>query len=110
MKDYEDFLRLAQVFNMVHVIGGYPVEPLDVPVPVRHLVGLQSMVTMTDKAPRIYCHNLQRTRDALEIIRIASGRSEEQLQREHVAFAIINTNSPLQLDKAMVEGIVEMAG
>ena len=109
MKDYEDFLRLAQVFNMVHVIGGYPVEPLDVPVPVRHLVGLQSMVTMTDKAPRIYCHNLQRTKDALEIIRIASGRSHEQLQREHVAFAIINTNSPLQLDKAMVEGIVEMA-
>lgn len=109
MKDYEDFLRLAQVFNMVHVVGGYPVEPLDVPVPIRHLVGLQSMVTLTDKIPRIYCHNLERTRDALEIIRIASGRSADDLQREHVAFAIINTNSPLQLDKPMVEGIVEMA-
>ncbi|MCP8940208.1 trimethylamine methyltransferase family protein [Alsobacter sp. SYSU M60028] len=109
MKDYEDFLRLGQLFNVVHVIGGYPVEPLDVPVPVRHLVGLQSMVTLTDKAPRIYCHNLQRTRDALEIIRIAAGRKPGEIEREPISFAIINTNSPLQLDKAMVEGIVEMA-
>ena len=109
MADYEDFLRLAQLFNMVHVIGGYPVEPLDVPVPERHLSGLRSMVTLTDKVPRIYCHTLQRTRDAMEIIRLATGLSEDEVTRAPICFAIINTNSPLQLDKAMVEGIAEMA-
>ncbi|MCZ8097653.1 MAG: trimethylamine methyltransferase family protein [Burkholderiales bacterium] len=109
MADYEDFLRLGQVFNTVHVIGGYPVEPLDIPVPIRHLHGLRAMVSMTDKVPRIYCHSLERTRDALEIIRIANGLSAEELTRRPVAFAIINTNSPLQLDAAMVEGIAEMA-
>ncbi len=109
MADYEDFLRLGQLFNVVHVIGGYPVEPLDVPVPIRHLHGLRAMVTMTDKAPRIYCHSLQRTRDALEIIRLANGLAEDEVTRRPVAFAIINTNSPLQLDGAMVEGIAEMA-
>jgi trimethylamine--corrinoid protein Co-methyltransferase len=109
MADYEDFLRLGQVFNMVHLIGGYPVEPLDIPVPVRHLHGLSSMVRLTDKAPRNYCHTLERTRDALEIIRIAAGIEEEQFLDRPICFAIINTNSPLQLDKAMVEGIAEMA-
>jgi len=109
MADYAEFLRLGQVFNTVHLIGGYPVEPLDVSVPVRHLHGLQAMVTMTDKVPRIYCHSLQRTRDAMEIIRLANGLAPEEIARRPISFSIINTNSPLQLDAAMAEGIVEMA-
>jgi trimethylamine--corrinoid protein Co-methyltransferase len=67
------------------------------------------MVTMTDKVPRVFCHTLQRTRDALEIIRIASGRSPEQMLEEQIAWAVINTNSPLQLDGPMAHGVIEMA-
>ncbi len=28
-EDYCDLIRLAQAFNIVHFMGGYPVEPLD---------------------------------------------------------------------------------
>ncbi|HEY2891893.1 MAG TPA: trimethylamine methyltransferase family protein, partial [Dongiaceae bacterium] len=35
--DYENFLRLAQVLNITHTTGGYPVEPTDVPAETRHL-------------------------------------------------------------------------
>ena len=38
-------------------------------------IAVRAMVSMTDKVPRIYCHSLERTRDALEIIRIANGLS-----------------------------------
>ena len=109
MRDYEKFLRLAQMFNVVHTIGGYPVEPLEVPVPVRHLQAMSSMVRLTDKVPRVYCHTPQRARDALEIIRIAAGVAAEDLDKQTITYAHINTNSPLQLDKAMVEGIALMA-
>ena len=28
-KDYQDLLRLAQIFNCIHFTGGHPVEPVD---------------------------------------------------------------------------------
>ena len=107
--DYVRFLKLAQVFNVIHLIVGYPVEPIDVPVPVRHLVAGEAMLALTDKVPRIYCHTPQRARDLIEMVRLSQGLSHDDFAAAPRSIAIINTNSPLQLDAAMVEGIIEMA-
>ena len=34
--DYCDLLRLGQYFNCIHLIGAYPVEPVDLHPSVRH--------------------------------------------------------------------------
>ena len=107
--DYAELLKLAQGFNVLHMLAGYPVEPIDIDVPVRHLHAIRMMMTITDKVPRIYSHSLQRVRDALEMVRLAHGVTPEEFERAHRCITIINTNSPLQLDTPMVEGIVEMA-
>ena len=31
-KDFRDFLKLSQAFNIIHFTGGYPVEPVDIVV------------------------------------------------------------------------------
>jgi trimethylamine---corrinoid protein Co-methyltransferase len=108
-EDYAKFLKLAQVFNVIHLIVGYPVEPIDIPVPVRHLVAGEAMLSLTDKVPRIYCHTPQRARDLIEMVRLSQGLSHEAFAEGQRCIAIINTNSPLQLDAAMVDGIIEMA-
>jgi len=108
-KDYRNFLRLGQMHNILHFIGGYPVEPTDIHASVRHLDCISDFITLTDKAFCIYSLGHERVTDAIEMTRIARGISREQLEREPSVFTIINTNSPLQLDIPMMQGIIDMA-
>lgn len=108
-KDYRDFLRLGQMHNILHFIGGYPVEPTDIHPSVRHLDCIADLINLTDKTYCIYSLGHERVTDAIEMTRIARGISAEQLSKETSLFTIINTNSPLQLDIPMMQGIIDMA-
>ncbi|MBN9071671.1 MAG: trimethylamine methyltransferase family protein [Rhizobiales bacterium] len=107
--DYREFLKLAQMHNVVHATGGYPVEPTDIHPSIRHLECIRDLATLTDKVFHIYSLGRERNLDGIEIARIARGISREQLEREPSVFTIINTNSPLKLDIPMMEGIIQMA-
>ncbi len=107
--DYRNFLRLAQMHNVIHATGGYPVEPIDIHPSIRHLECIRDLATLTDKVFHIYSLGRERNVDGIEIARIARGISREQLEREASVFTIINTNSPLKLDVPMMEGIIQMA-
>lgn len=108
-EDYCDFLRLGQYFNVIHMYGGYPVEPVDLPPATRHLDCLAALVTLTDKVFHAYSLGRGRITDALEIVRIARGLSYEELSAQPSMFTVVNTSSPLRLDGPMIEGLVEMA-
>jgi trimethylamine--corrinoid protein Co-methyltransferase len=108
-RDFRDLVKLAQGFNVFHMLAGYPVEPIDIPVPVRHLHAVRMMIELSDKIPRIYAHSVQRVRDVLELVRLSHGVSAEEFRSAPRCITVINTNSPLQLDGPMVDGIVEMA-
>ncbi len=108
-EDYQNFLRLAQYFNVFGCIGGYPVEPVDIHASIRHLDALYDKATLTDKPFNIYVLGPERTLDGLEIARLARGISEEQMEKEPSVGTIVNTNSPLKLDFNMLTGILEMS-
>lgn len=107
--DFRDFLRLAQHFNIIHLIGGYPVEPIDLHPDIRHLEALRDVYTLTDKVTHSYSLGWGRIRDGIEMARIARGVPREQLEREPSLVTVINTSSPLRLDAPMAAGIIEMA-
>jgi trimethylamine---corrinoid protein Co-methyltransferase len=109
LEDYRKFLKLAQYFNCIGFISGYPVEPVDVHASIRHLEALRDMVVLTDKPFHAYSLGAERIRDGIEIARIARGISHEQLDQEPSLFTIVNTNSPLKLDTPMLRGIIEMS-
>ncbi|MFQ5775748.1 MAG: trimethylamine methyltransferase family protein [Kiloniellaceae bacterium] len=108
-EDYCNLLRLAHALNVVHLFGGYPVEPIDLPPATRHLDATHAFITLSDKV--FYGYSLGRVRilDSIEMTRIARGVSEEQLLREPSLYTIVNTSSPLRLDGPMIEGVIEMA-
>ena len=108
-QDYTNFLKLAQYFNCIGFLSGYPVEPIDVHASIRHLEALRDAVLLTDKPFHAYSLGTERIRDGIEIARIGRGISEEQLLKEPSLFTIINTNSPLKLDTPMLRGILEMS-
>ena len=108
-KDFENLVKLAQCYDVVHCIGGYPVEPIDIHPSVRHLDCLLAIVRLTDKVPNHYSLGQERNLDALEIVRIARGISQEQLEQECSTHSVINTSSPLRLDTVMAQGIIELS-
>ena len=108
-EDYCNFIRLGQSLNIVHQIPGYPVEPTDIEAPIRHLVAEQAAIKLSDKIGFGYSLNRQRIKDSIEMVRIARGISEDQMKSEPSIFTVVNANSPLQYDLAMLGGIIEMA-
>ena len=71
--DFRNFMRLIQTLNIVQIIGGYPVEPVDLHPNTRHLDCLRDFVTMTDKPFHAYSLGWGRIRDGIEITRIGRG-------------------------------------
>lgn len=107
--DYRNFLKLAQMHNILQTTGGYPVEPVDIHPSVRHLECIRDLATLTDKVFHIYSLGKERNVDGIEIARIARGISREQMLEQPSVYTIINTNSPLKLDVPMMEGIIQMS-
>ncbi len=104
-----DYLRLIQQVNVIHQEGGGPFEPLDLPANTRHLDIYAAQITLLDKSWQTQTLGLARTMDGLEMAAIAMGQSLDQLTKTPTLLGIINTNSPLQLDIPMAEGLITMA-
>ena len=107
--DFQSFLKLSQMHNVLHGNGGYPCEPVDIHASVRHLDCVYDLLTLTDKSYCIYSLGEMRNRDAIEMTRIGRGVTTEELQEQPSVWTVINTNSPLQLDIPMMQGIIEMS-
>jgi trimethylamine---corrinoid protein Co-methyltransferase len=107
--DFRELVKLGQVFNIIHLTGGYPVEPVDIHPSIRHLECLRDFAVLTDKVFHIYSLGKERNLDGMEIARIARGVSREQFEREPSVLSIINSSSPLRLDTPMLQGIIEMS-
>jgi len=108
-KDFQTFLKLGHMLNAIHIWGGYPVEPIDLHPSIRHLEALWDLLTFSDKCIHAYSLSVERNRDAIEMIRIARGITDDELDREPSLVTIVNTNSPLKVDGPMGQGIIEMA-
>ncbi|WP_343563842.1 trimethylamine methyltransferase family protein [Kiloniella sp. b19] len=104
----DDFCRLAQSFDVIHVIGPF-VEAQDVPTHLRHYHMTRSVVRYTDKVPFVFFRGTEAVADAYEIIRLANGLSQEEFKNAPRSYSIANSNSPLILDDLMCKGIIDAA-
>ncbi len=104
-----DFLRLVQSLNVLHQETGGPFEAMDLPPETRHLDLYLAQMTLLDKNCQAYALGRARTVDCIEMTCIAHGVTREELAREPAVMAIVNTNSPMQLDIPMTEAVIELA-
>jgi len=105
---YRDWVKLSQAFDVIHVLGQM-VEPQDSPVHERHLDTTFAQLTLGDKVPYFYCRGDGQLADNFEMLRIACGIDEASFRAEPRCYTICNTNSPLQLDLPMTDGIIQFA-
>ena len=108
LEDFRDFIRLAQSFDAIHVLSMMN-EPQDVPVAERHLDTTLAQLTLADKPLALYCRGDPQLADCFAMLRIAHGVDDATFRSEARCYSICNTNSPLQLDLPMTDGIIEFA-
>jgi trimethylamine---corrinoid protein Co-methyltransferase len=107
-EDFCNLMKLCQSFEVIHVLGG-ATEPQDIPVNIRHLEVTRAQLLLTDKIPFIFSRGHGQVADNFELIRLAHGISPEEFRSRPYTYTIINTNSPLQLDIPMADGIIDFA-
>lgn len=108
LEDFNNFLRLAQAFDVIHVTS-QQVEPQDIPVNVRHLETMRPYLTLSDKVPFIYSRGRGQVTDCFDMLQIGLGLSEDEFVANPYCYTVINTNSPRQLDVPMALGIIQFA-
>jgi trimethylamine--corrinoid protein Co-methyltransferase len=104
-----DYFKLVQSLDIIHQEGGGSFEPMDLPAESRHLDLYYAQMTLLDKNAQGYPLGRDRTVDCLEMTAIAHGLTRDTLAEAPTVLAIINTNSPMQLDVPMSEAVFELA-
>jgi trimethylamine--corrinoid protein Co-methyltransferase len=105
-----DYLKLVQSLNIIHQEGGGPFEAMDLPGETRHLDLYLAQHRYTDKNCQSYALGGERSKDSIEMACIALETDRAGLIEAPALLGIINTNSPMQLDRPMTEAVQELAG
>jgi trimethylamine--corrinoid protein Co-methyltransferase len=69
----------------------------------------RAQLLLCDKIPFIFSRGHKQVADNFELIRLAHGITPEEFRSRPYTYTIINTNSPLQLDIPMADGIIDFA-
>jgi len=104
-----DFLRLVQSLDILHQDGGGGFEAMDLPAPSRHLDLFYAQCTLLDKNWVPWTMGREQTMDAITMMATSLGKTPQDLIETPALSGIINTNTPLQLDIPMAEGLMTMA-
>ena len=109
LADYRDFIRLAQSFNAVHMIGNQVAAPIELPANSRHLDCYLANLRLSDRS--YHCTSIGRGRalDGIEMMAIARGMTPEEMAASPGVTTIISVNSPRRFDDAMADGLMTMA-
>jgi trimethylamine--corrinoid protein Co-methyltransferase len=108
LQDFSNIVKLCQSLEVIHVLGS-AAEAQDIPVHLRHLEITRAQMLLADKIPMMFSRGAGQVADAFELIRIGHGISPEEFRSRPYTYTIINTNSPLQLDVPMADGIIDFA-
>jgi trimethylamine--corrinoid protein Co-methyltransferase len=104
-----DFIRLVQSLDILHQDGGGGFEAMDLPATSRHLDLFYAQCTLLDKNWVPWTMGQGQTMDAIRMVALSLGSSLEELVDTPALCGIINTNTPLQLDIPMAEGLMTLA-
>jgi trimethylamine---corrinoid protein Co-methyltransferase len=108
-QDYCDFVRLAQYFNAIHLIGNQVCAPVELPANTRHLDAYRANLLYSDLAYHCTAIGAGRARDGIRMMAIARGLSLEEMAQSPGVITIISVNSPRRFDEAMTDGLIAMA-
>jgi trimethylamine---corrinoid protein Co-methyltransferase len=104
-----DLIKLNQSLNVCHLVGGALVEPLDLPVPTRHLDTTYAALRYSDRPVVIRSVSAFRALDGIEMVAIGHGLRLEDMADRPSVVAPFNVNSPRRVDEELLDGLMAFA-
>jgi trimethylamine--corrinoid protein Co-methyltransferase len=106
---FRDILKLTHTLGVLHWQGGIVVEPVDVPVPVRHLATYRAHIECADIVWAARGVGGVQAEDAIAMSAIEHGCSVEDLAARPTLMTVTNVNSPRRVDEEILDNIMIMA-
>jgi trimethylamine---corrinoid protein Co-methyltransferase len=103
LEDLNNFHKLAQMLPALHSASSICCEPMEVPVPKRHLHIMQSAMTFSDKPFMGIVTSKERAEDVMKMAGIVFG--DAFVKDNTVVVSITNCNSPLVWDQTMLDAM-----
>ena len=103
LADLQEFHKLAYVLPALHMTGGITCEPVDVPVPRRHLHIAYSALKHSDKPYMGATIARERAEDNIAMAGIVFG--EDFVRKNPVMVSVCNCNSPRVWDETMLDAV-----
>ncbi|MGU9961477.1 MAG: trimethylamine methyltransferase family protein [Candidatus Puniceispirillales bacterium WSBS_2018_MAG_OTU23] len=100
IEDFRNFVKLAYMHPGLHHSGGTVCEPVDLPVPKRHLEMIYTHMKYSDKPFMGSVTSAERAADSVAMAKILFG--EDFVQNNAVMISLINANSPMTWDDTML--------
>ncbi len=107
LDDFHNFVKLAYMSPFLHHSGGTVCEPVDVPIPKRHLDMVYAHLRWSDKPLMGSVTAPHRAADSVELAGLVFG--EQFLEENTVMISLCNANSPLTWDETMLGSAREYA-
>ncbi|MBS0364846.1 MAG: trimethylamine methyltransferase family protein [Proteobacteria bacterium] len=106
---FRDILKLTHTLGVLHWQGGIVVEPVDVPVPIRHLLTYQAHIECADTVWAARGVGGVQARDAVALSAIEHGCTAAELAARPTLMSVTNVNSPRRMDQEILDNVMEMA-
>ena len=103
LEDFKNFTKLNHLSPALHMSGGVVCEPMDVPVPKRHLYMTQNLLTYSSKPFMGAVTSKERAEDSLHMAGIVFG--QDVVRDTTVMTSLANGNTPLVWDKTMLDSV-----
>jgi trimethylamine--corrinoid protein Co-methyltransferase len=103
VEDLNNLQKLNHMASTIHIAGGTIVEPVDIPVPYRHMHMTYSGLKYSDKPIIGNVTSRSRAEDTIEMMGIVFGK--EFARNNTVTTSLINANSPLVWDETMLDAL-----
>lgn len=107
LEDFQNFVKLAYMSPYIHHSGGTIVEPVDRPVPTRHLDMIYSHIKYSDKAFMGSVTSAQNAADSVAMAEIVFGA--DQIRENPALISLINISSPRRMDETMLGALTVYA-
>ena len=106
---FRNILKLTHALGILHWQGGIVVEPVDVPVAVRHLATYQAHIECSDIVWAARGIGGIQAEDAIAMSAIEHGCTPEALIARPTLMTVTNVNSPRRVDEEILDNIIAMA-
>ena len=103
LEDLNNFHRLAYMLPALHSSSSICCEPMEIPVPKRHLHIIHSALKHSDKPFMGIVTSKERAEDVMKMAGIVFG--EDHVKDNTVLVSITNCNSPLVWDATMLDAM-----